>query len=103
VQEEELEAVGTHRVIFGFENTTYRGDASRRDLLDYLQRVDERLDHTLKTFDAARSIDWFGTKLDMYTHFTRMIDHEVLHHGMFAVYIRLLGRRFPPSWAFWGL
>jgi len=32
-----------------------------------------------------------------------MADHETLHHGMFVVYARLLGRNFPSSWKTWGL
>src|SRR5215831_11893051 len=47
VEENYLEAVETQRVVFGFENTTYRGDASRQNLLDYLDRVDQRLKHTI--------------------------------------------------------
>jgi len=49
VQENCLEALETGRVVFGFGNTTYRGDASRRTLLDYLDRVDQRLKHALTT------------------------------------------------------
>jgi uncharacterized damage-inducible protein DinB len=103
VQENYLEALETGRVVFGFGNTTYRGDASRRTLVDYLDRVDQRLKHALTTFDPARRVDWFGTTVDACTHFTRMVDHEILHHGMFVVYVRLLGRSFPPSWTAWGL
>jgi uncharacterized damage-inducible protein DinB len=103
VQENYLEAVETQKVVFGFENTTYRGDASRRTLLDYLDRVDQRLKRSITTFDPARPVDWFGNIVDTYTHFTRMVDHELFHQGMFVVYMRLLGRPFPPSWMFWGL
>ena len=103
VQENYLQAIETGKVTFGFENTTYRGDASRQPLIAYLDRVDQRLTHVLSTLDATRRIDWFGSTIDAYTHFTRMADHEILHHGMSVVYVRLLGRSFPPSWAAWGL
>jgi uncharacterized damage-inducible protein DinB len=103
VQENYLQAIETGRVAFGFDNTTYRGDASRQPLVDYLDRVDQRLTHALMTLDATQRIDWFGGSVDAYTHFTRMADHEILHHGIFVVYVRLLGRSFPRSWAAWGL
>jgi len=103
VQENYLQAIETGRAVFGFDNTTYRGDASRQSLVDYLDRVDRRLRDALTTLDVARRIDWFGGTVDAYTHFTRMADHEIFHQGMFAVYMRLLGRSIPRSWASWGL
>jgi uncharacterized damage-inducible protein DinB len=103
VQENYLQAIETGRVVFGFDNTTYRGDASQQSLVDYLNRVDERLTHALNDLEPSRRYDWFGSSVDAYTHFTSMADHEILHHGMFVVYIKLLGRQFPRSWAAWGL
>lgn len=103
VQENYLQAIDTGRVVFGFDNTTYRGDASRQSLIDYLDRVDQRLTHTLTILDTTRRVNWFGSTVDAYTHFMRMADHENLHHGMFVVYVRLLGRSFPRRWAAWGL
>jgi uncharacterized damage-inducible protein DinB len=103
VQEHYLQAIETGKVAFGFDNTTYRGDASRQALVSYLDRVDQRFTHVLTTLGATRPIDWFGSTVDTYTHFTRMADHETLHHGMFVVYVRLLARSFPSSWAAWGL
>jgi uncharacterized damage-inducible protein DinB len=103
VQENYLQAIETGRVVFGFDNTTYRDNASRQPLVDYLDRVDQRLTATLTNLDTRRRVDWFGSSVDAYTHFTRMADHELLHHGMFVVYVHLLGRPFPRSWAAWGL
>jgi|SRR5690242_4940305 uncharacterized damage-inducible protein DinB len=103
IEENYLEALETQKVTFGFENTTYRGDASRQDLLNYLDRVDQRLKQAITTLDPERPVDWFGKAVDTYAHFTRMVDHELLHQGMFVVYIHLLGRPFPRSWRFWGL
>ena len=103
VEENYLEAVETGKVVFGFDNTTYGGDASRQSLADYLARVDRRLTQVLTTCDSVQTVDWFRNIVDIYTHFTRMADHETLHHGMFVVYARLLGRPFPSSWAAWGL
>ena|SRR5687768_1013210 len=103
VQENYLRALGTGRIVFGFDGAGYSGDASKKPLLDYLDRLDVRLKQKLRTHDAARKIDWFGSSIDAYTHLMRLADHEILHHGMFVVYVRLLAREFPPSWAPWGL
>jgi len=103
VQENYLRALGIGRIVFGFDGASYSGDASKKPLLDYLDRLDVRLKQKLRTHDAARKIDWFGSSIDAYTHLMRLADHEILHHGMFVVYVRLLAREFPPSWAPWGL
>lgn len=103
VQENYLLALETRRIVFGFDNTSYKGDGARKPLLDYLDSLDVRLKQQLLTLDAVRRIDWFGNPIDACTHLMRMADHEILHHGMFVVYVRLLGRSFPSSWAPWGL
>jgi uncharacterized damage-inducible protein DinB len=103
VQENYLRAIETGRIVFGFNGASYSGDASKKPLLDYLDGLDERLRQKLTTFDAARKVDWFGTTVDADAHLMRLVDHEILHHGMFVVYVRLLGKEFPSSWAPWGL
>jgi uncharacterized damage-inducible protein DinB len=103
VQENYLRAIETRKVVFSFEDATYTGGDSRRALLDYLDRVDTHLEQHFDAIDATRRIDWFGTAVDVHEHLNRMADHEVLHHGMFVVYIRLLGKPFPSSWVHWGL
>jgi hypothetical protein len=42
VQENYLLAMDTGKVAFGVESATYRGNADRQALLDYLDRLDER-------------------------------------------------------------
>jgi uncharacterized damage-inducible protein DinB len=103
VQENYLCALETGRIVFGFDDASYSGDASKKSLLDYLDRLDVHLRQKLITLDAARKIDWFGSPTDAYAHLMRLADHEILHQGMFVVYVRLLGRKFPSSWAPWGL
>jgi uncharacterized damage-inducible protein DinB len=103
VQENYLCALETGKIVFGFDGASYSGDASKKSLLDYLNHLDARLRQKLTTLDAAQKIDWFGSPTDTYPHLMRMADHEILHHGMFVVYMRLLGRKFPSSWAPWGL
>ena len=103
VQENYLRGIETGRVVFGFDGTSYRGDTSKRALLDYFDRLDTRLEEQVRAIDVNRKIEWFDETLDVDKHVMRMADHEVLHHGMFIVYMRLLGKGFPPSWARWGV
>jgi hypothetical protein len=32
-----------------------------------------------------------------------MLEHEILHHGMFIVSVQILGQPYPESWRTWGL
>jgi uncharacterized damage-inducible protein DinB len=104
VQENYLRSLETGRVGFGFDGTSYiAAGASKQMLRDYLDRVDARLKEQLRAVDVSRRIEWPDSAVDSHEHLMRMADHEVLHHGMFIVYMRLLGKGFPPSWAPWGL
>jgi len=33
----------------------------------------------------------------------RMLAHEILHHGQWILYARLLKKQFPPGWKAWGV
>lgn len=103
VQENYVAALRTHKVTFGTENCTYSGDGSKASLIAYLKSLDKALDHELNNLNWEDRIGWFGEEIDVFEHLSRMIGHENLHHGQFIVYMRLLGRKFPPSWLVWGL
>jgi len=103
VQENYLDAIETGKIVFGFYGASYAGEASKKQLLEYLARLDGSLTEWLTTLDVNRKIDWFGDRVDVYEHLARLADHEILHHGMFIVHMRLLGRSFPSSWAAWGV
>jgi uncharacterized damage-inducible protein DinB len=103
VQENYMQAMDTGRLAFGVQGGTYVGNQERQSLVDYLDRLDARLAEKLSSVDPTRCVDWFGVPVDTLAHLTRMTHHEILHHGMFVVYVRLLGRSFPPAWAAWGL
>ena len=103
VQKNYLRGIETGRVVFGFDGASYTGDASKRALLDYFDRLDARLNEQLRAIDVNRRIQWPDSTVDVHEHVMRMADHEVLHHGMFIVYMRLLGKGFPRSWARWGV
>jgi uncharacterized damage-inducible protein DinB len=103
VQENYLRGLATGTMAFGLAGATHAGELTRQSLIDYLDRIDAGLDERLATLDPDAAVQWFGQPVGVQEHLTRMANHEVLHHGMFVVYLRLLGRRFPASWAAWGL
>jgi hypothetical protein len=102
VQESYLRGLRTGSMVFGVEGATYAGGGSKGPLRDYLDRLDANLRETLPRLDPDAKIHWFGNTLDTYEHLRRMAGHEILHHGMFIAYMRILQRPFPPSWAEWG-
>jgi len=58
----------------------------------------------LAEVEWGRAIDWGpGDAPDVATHMHRLVEHEILHHGQWVAYVRLLGRPFPRSWGLWGL
>jgi len=103
VQENYLEAVGRGTVKFGVEGASYTGGPSKQALIRYLTQLDQRLNSMLDGDQQAISIDWFGEKKSLAQHFLYLADHEVLHHGQWIVYKKLLGGTFPKSWSVWGL
>jgi uncharacterized damage-inducible protein DinB len=50
-----------------------------------------------------QTIDWFGEPKSVGEHLMCLADHELLHHGQWIVYRRLLGGAFPKSWDQWGV
>jgi uncharacterized damage-inducible protein DinB len=93
VQENYLNAINTGAVKFGFENTTYRGHDSKEELQKYLRTLDDRLNSLLQTEIRQPDIDWFGKKVTIAKHLLYLADHELLHHGQWILYARLMGRR----------
>ena len=103
VQENYLNAIETGAAQFGFEGTTYRGRESKAELQHYLQRMDDRLNALLQSEIRQSEIDWFGKKLPVARHLLNLADHELLHHGQWILYARILGKQMPPSWKVWGV
>lgn len=103
VQENYLNAIDTGVVKFGFENATYHGGKSQEELRKYLQRLDDRLNLVLQTQIQRREIDWFGKKLPVAKHLLYVADHELLHHGQWIIYARLMKKKMPASWKLWGV
>lgn len=104
VQQNYLTAMSTGRIVFTSEGHVYSGGPSKQHLLNYLGQLDKDLRAQLsKLAGAALAIDWLGETVAAGEHLMRMVEHELLHQGMFVVAIQLLGKRYPESWRAWGL
>ena len=104
VQENYLNAIETGRIVFTCEGLSYGGGASKQQLLGYLDQLDKALTERLRDLSgSSQRVDWPDGSVDCAEHLTRMVEHEILHHGMLIVYFQLLGRSYPESWQAWGV
>jgi uncharacterized damage-inducible protein DinB len=103
VQENYLNAMITGIMEFGFEAATYQLGPSKPQLEMYLQCLDSRLNALIQEGRHCKPVNWFGESKPMACHLLCLADHEILHHGQWIAYRRLLGGAFPESWSAWGL
>ena len=97
------EALTTGAIKFGYNNKGYHGGCSRAALTNYLQERDRELLHAIEQADWNKTIDWNGEPVGIFQHLMRMASHEVLHHGQWILYARLLEKKLPVSWQAWGV
>jgi uncharacterized damage-inducible protein DinB len=103
VQECYIDALSTGHVDYSPEGKSYDHGPSKVWLQSYLARLDEKLFELVEDVDWLAEVDWFGAKVRIFDHMMRMVTHETLHHGQWVVYVRLMNKPFPDSWAVWGL
>ncbi len=103
VQECYMEALTTKKINFTPEGKSYDRGPQKEWLDDYLDRLDKGLFELMRDVDWTSEVDWFDEKVNLFEHLMRMESHETLHHGQWIVYLRLLEKPFPESWAAWGL
>lgn len=103
VQENYIEALETRKVTFTTKGSSYQGGPDPKALTNYLKQLDREMLHKLDNLEDHAAIDWFGEAVAVDEHLKRLDEHEILHHGQFIVYCKLLGKTFPESWAAWGL
>jgi hypothetical protein len=84
------------------KKTCYSGGLDREELLSALAKQDEILWESLSKFTEGTadsySMDFFGSTFGLYEFLNNMIQHESMHHGMWALYAKLGGFPCPKSW-----
>jgi hypothetical protein len=53
--------------------------------------------------DRNMTIGWDGKEVGVFQHLMRMASHEILHHGQWILYDRLMEKKLPLSWKAWGV
>jgi len=103
LQECYQEALNTKKIRFDYGNKRYRGGCSKNALRAYLRALDRELVQAVERADWNASIEWEGEMVSVFQHLMRMLAHEILHHGQWILYARLIGKEMPPSWNTWGV
>jgi uncharacterized damage-inducible protein DinB len=93
----------TKSISFDYANKRYQGGCSKEALRTYLRELDEELLRVVQRLDGTTTIDWDGKTVGVFRHLVRMASHEILHHGQWILYARLIGKEMPPSWKAWGV
>lgn len=103
LQECYQDALKTGRIKFDYDHKRYRGGCSRDALKNYLKELDEELLRAIEQVDSSMSINWDDDNIGVFQHLMRMASHEILHHGQWILYARLMELKLPPSWKAWGV
>lgn len=103
IQECYQEALNTKKIRFDYGNKRYRSGCSKNALRAYLRALDRELVQAVERVDSNATIDWDGEKVAVFQHLMRMLGHEILHHGQWILYARLMEKKLPPSWKAWGV
>jgi hypothetical protein len=103
LQECYQDALNTGRIKFDYDHKRYRGGCSRDALKNYLQELDRELLRAIEQVDWSMSINWDDDNIGVFQHLMRMASHEILHHGEWILYARLMELKLPPSWKAWGV
>jgi uncharacterized damage-inducible protein DinB len=76
-------------------------EQSKENLEAYMRYLDSDLLEVLRGLtpdQLARRIEWGTTTPTLLQHLMRLLQHEALHHGMWAFYAKIADLPLPPSW-----
>lgn len=101
-----LTALDTGRMDFAAQPRQRQVERSKDHLESYLHSLDASLLDAVRGLrvQPPRPIAWEGEQLSLLRHLIRLLQHETLHHGMWAIYAKVADLPLPPSWrASWAL
>jgi hypothetical protein len=76
-------------------------EQSKENLEGYMRHLDQDLRDVLRGLtpdQLAGRIEWGTTALTLRQHLMRLLQHETLHHGMWAFYAKIADLALPSSW-----
>lgn len=107
IQASYLAALDTGRMDFTAQPRQRKAEQSRDHLEGYLRALDTSLLDAVRALRGDRlnrPILWDREQLSPLRHLVRLLQHETLHHGMWAIYAKVADLPLPPSWrASWAL
>ncbi len=97
-----IAAIGSGRMDFAAQPRRRNLERSKDDVAAYLQSLDSLLFDTLGGLPAGGRdtiIDWGGgDRPSLARHLMRLLQHETLHHGMWAFYAKIADLPLPEGW-----
>lgn len=101
IQARYIQALETGKMDFSGQRKQRALEQSKEQLEGYLRDLDEHLLQTVATLTADRvkkPVAWEGEQLSPLQHLMRLLQHETLHHGMWAIYAKVVDLPLPESW-----
>lgn len=96
-----LAAISTGKMDFSVQPRQRALEQSKENLEAYMRSLDEELFELLRGLSQEQltgPIDWGTTRATLLQHLMWLLQHETLHHGMWAFYARIVELPLPSSW-----
>lgn len=96
------DALENKKINLAVKKSCYSGGLEQNELIAALKKQDEIFWAILSKFNEAEAnvylMDFFGGKFGLFEFLNNMIQHESVHHGMWALYAKLGGFQCPKTW-----
>ena len=96
-----IAAIQSGKMDFSVQPRQRALEQSKESLEAYMRHLDEQLLAVLREMSderRARQIDWGSSRASLLQHLMWLLQHETLHHGMWAFYAKIADLPLPPSW-----
>lgn len=94
-----VSAITSGRMDFSAQPRQRALEQSKEHLEAYLRYLDAELLSVLASLpDGSRTIAWGEAQATVLQHLMWLLQHETLHHGMWAFYAKIADLALPQSW-----
>ena len=91
-----VNALTTKAVAFGDEYLNYES-WPKKDLVERMAELDEKLEKSLQLMDGTESIEFFGGQINVHQIISMMTGHEQMHIGQIIAFCYATGIEIPES------